>query len=90
MPYVCTFDPKRPRISAFEIKEWIYKQLRMPENTLNMVQLDGPGRQIFIKFVEFPYVPELLQSIMASLSTSTQMGKYHKFESKWPVWAQDG
>ena len=38
----CIFDPKNPRISAFDIYEWIYKQLHVPENAVNMMQVDGP------------------------------------------------
>ena len=49
---VCTFDSKSPRNSAFDIHEWIYKQLHVPENAVNMVQVDGPRRQVYIKFTE--------------------------------------
>jgi len=50
--FVCTSDSKSPRISAFDIHEWIYKQLNLPENAVNMVQVDGPRRQVYIKFTE--------------------------------------
>jgi len=49
---VCTFDPHKPRISAFDIHEWIYKQLHVPENAKNMVQVEGPRRQVYINFAE--------------------------------------
>jgi len=28
----CVFDPKSPRISAFQIREQIYDQLHLPEH----------------------------------------------------------
>jgi hypothetical protein len=43
------FDPKSPRVSAFEIHEWIHEQLRIPEHEVQMLQIDGPRRHIFIK-----------------------------------------
>jgi hypothetical protein len=57
---VFSFDPKSPRISALDIHEWIYEQLHVPENVVNMVQIDGPRRQVYIKF-DSQYVQDLLQ-----------------------------
>jgi hypothetical protein len=37
-PIVRTFDPVRPRISAFEIHDWVHDQLRIPEQEVNMIQ----------------------------------------------------
>jgi hypothetical protein len=37
---VCVFDLKSPRISACDIHEWIYAQMRPDENEINMVQID--------------------------------------------------
>ena len=46
---VCAFDVKGPRISAYEIHEWIYEQLKLEENEVLMVQIDGPQRHVYIK-----------------------------------------
>jgi hypothetical protein len=59
---LCNFDPTSPRISAFEIHEWIHDQLRVPEKSMTMIQIDGPKRQVYIKLVEIAYVQALLQS----------------------------
>ena len=59
---VCSLDPKSPRISAFDIHEWIYEQLHVPENAVNMVQIDGPRRQVYIKFADFKHLQEVLHS----------------------------
>ena len=46
---VCAFDLKSPRISAYDVHEWIYAQLRLEDNEVLMVQLDGPKRHVYIK-----------------------------------------
>jgi len=46
---VCAFDLKGPRISAYEIHEWIYAQLRLEDNGVLMVQIDGSQRHVYIK-----------------------------------------
>ena len=61
-PLVCSFDHQSPRISAFEIHNWIHDVLRAAEHTVTMIQMDGFGRQIFIKFVEIQYAHDILQT----------------------------
>jgi len=46
---VCIFEQKSPRISAFEIHEWIYDTLRLPEREVRMIQIDGTRRHVYIK-----------------------------------------
>jgi len=46
----CAFDLKSPRISAYEIHEWIYAQLRfLEDNEVLIVQIDGSQRHVYIK-----------------------------------------
>jgi len=59
---VSSFDPKRPRASAFDIHEWIYEQLHVPENAVNMVQIEGPRRQVYINFPELQCFQKVLHS----------------------------
>jgi hypothetical protein len=47
---VCIFDVKSPRISAFNIHEWIVETLKLAEEDLYMIQIDGPRRHAYIKF----------------------------------------
>jgi len=49
---VCTFDLKSPRISAYEIHEWIYAQLRLEDNEVLMVQIDSSQRPVYIKLCD--------------------------------------
>jgi hypothetical protein len=59
---VCFFDPKRPRISAFDIHEWIHDTMRLTEADVEMVQVDGAKRQVFVKLREFNKMQEILTS----------------------------
>jgi hypothetical protein len=47
---VCAFDPSSPRVSAFQIHDWIYEHLKLPEEDVRMIQIDGPWRCVYIKF----------------------------------------
>jgi len=38
---VCAFDLKSLRISAYDTHEFIYAQLRLEDNEVLMVQIDG-------------------------------------------------
>jgi hypothetical protein len=43
-------DVKSPRISAYSIHEWIFETLHIAEEDLQMIQIDGPRRHVYIKF----------------------------------------
>jgi hypothetical protein len=58
---VCTFDPASPKITAFEIHEWIHNTLRIPEQNVTMIQVDGIRRQVFIRLVNNDCVQTLLR-----------------------------
>ena len=59
---VCIFDPVSPRISAYQIHEWIYEQLRLPEQDVRMVQIDGPRRRVYLKFTDNERVHTVLRA----------------------------
>jgi hypothetical protein len=48
---VSVSDPRSPRITAFQIHEWIYDQMKLQEDDVTMIQIDGPRRRVYIKFV---------------------------------------
>ena len=63
----CSFDPKSPRITAYEIHEWIYKKLKIPGDGVAMIQIDGPKRQVFIKLKQNSEIIRIIQDSQGSL-----------------------
>jgi len=51
-PQYCSFDPSSPRITTYDIYEWIYASLQIPEHNVQMIQIDGIKRQVYTKMVD--------------------------------------
>jgi hypothetical protein len=45
---VCSFEPTSPRITAYQIHEWIHENMHLQEEDVRMIQIDGPQRKIYI------------------------------------------
>ena len=58
---VCTFDPASPKITAFDLYEWIHNTLRITEQNVTMIQIDGIKRQVFMKLSNNECVQSLLR-----------------------------
>ena len=43
---VCAFDQRNPRITAYNIHEWIHEKLRLEEDEISMIQIDGLRRRV--------------------------------------------
>jgi hypothetical protein len=59
---VCAFHLNSPRISAFNIHEWIFYHIHLPENEVTMVQIDGPRRHVYVKFLNANRMQDVLQT----------------------------
>jgi hypothetical protein len=57
----CIFDQRSPRIPAYEIHEWINETLRLEEPDIQIIQVDGPRRHVFIKFYCEDKMKEILR-----------------------------
>jgi len=47
----CTFVPASPRITAYDIHQWINNTLRIPEQTDSLIQTDFIRRPVFINLI---------------------------------------
>jgi len=83
---MCSFDPKSPRVSAFEIHEWIHDQLRIPEHGVPVLQIDGPGRQVFIKMKQCNELYKIIQETNGQKEYKHSKVKYHKSKQRWQGW----
>ena len=52
---VCIVDPSSPKISAYDIHEWIFEQLHMPEEAIRMIQIDGTKKHVYLKLSDETY-----------------------------------
>ena len=59
---VCVFDLRSPRISAYEIHDWIYDQICLNDQELTMVQIDGSKRHVYINFRDNGRMQDVLHS----------------------------
>jgi hypothetical protein len=46
---VCSFTKDSHRVSALDIHEWIHDKLRLREQDVTLVQIDGIRRQVYVK-----------------------------------------
>jgi hypothetical protein len=56
---VCCFDPTSPRLTTFDIHEWLHSQLQVSEHSVVIIQIDGTRRQVFIKFTDLHFVQDI-------------------------------
>jgi hypothetical protein len=72
---VCRFKPRSPRITAFHIHEWIYEKLRLDEEDICMIQIDGTRRHVFIKFTNTARMLDVLAETKGRLKFKHDNGE---------------
>jgi len=77
---VCIFDVRSPRITALQIHEWIYENLLLPEKDVRMIQIDGPGRRVFIKLNTSEQAQSILQTTKGQLKFRHDNGELSKVQ----------
>jgi hypothetical protein len=77
---VCVFDKRSPKISADNIHEWINASLRLPDDDVEMVQIDGPNRHVYIKFMSNERMTTHLPTIIGSREYLHDNGELSKVE----------
>ena len=66
---VCCFDLTRPKITAYDIHEWIFAVLRIPEHNVHVIQIDGIRRQVCITLA-------VTESVLALLRDTVGQAEY--------------
>jgi hypothetical protein len=71
---VCSFDTRSPRISAYQIHEWLHDVMHLPEDGIRIVQSDGPRRKVCVKFMNNESTMAVLNPVQGPLNVVTRMG----------------
>jgi hypothetical protein len=58
---VCIFEAGSPRTNAIDIQEWLYTSLRIPEEQVCFVQVDGPWKRAYVKFLTEEHMRSIVQ-----------------------------
>jgi hypothetical protein len=72
---VCIFDPKSSRIIEYQINEWLHEALHLQEEDIRMVQIDGPQRRVYIKFVNTERMIAAFQMVKGQLEYHHENGE---------------
>jgi len=72
---ICAFDQRSPRITAHHIHKWIHVKLQLEEDEISMIQTDGQGRRVFIKFTNGVRMHRLLQDTAGTLEFKHDTGE---------------
>ena len=75
---VCIFEPTSPRLSAYDIHEWIFENLQVDERVLTMIQIDATKRHVYLKFTEECHAVNILQTIRGPLECRHSTGETSK------------
>jgi hypothetical protein len=59
---VCVFEQSSTRVLAYDIHEWVYETLRLHENEVVMIQIDGTRQHVYIKYRD----PQKMQAILTA------------------------
>jgi hypothetical protein len=72
---LCSFDPKIPRMSAYDINKWINGTMTLAEADLAMVHMDGAKRQVFVKLRELKKIQQIHTSSRCSGEVRNVIGE---------------
>ena len=72
---VCNSGSASPKITVFDIHEWIHNTFRILEQNVTMIQIDGIRRQVFIKLINNDCVQSLLMDTSGEAKYMHQSGE---------------
>ena len=73
-----SFDVRSPRINAFQIHELLYETVRLTEDDVRVIQIDGRLRKVYVKFVNSERMMRVLQPIQGDLDFYHENGVISK------------
>ena len=76
---VFTFDPASPRITEYDLHEWLHEEMCIQEQKVQMIQIDGIKRQMYVRLTEKDYMLSIINS-------TGGVGHTHFIPGKYPAW----
>jgi len=64
---VFSFDTSSPKVNAYQIHEWLYEKVNLREDDIRVVQIDGPSRKVYVKFVTLEKMTNILQTSQSDI-----------------------
>jgi hypothetical protein len=75
---VCSFDKTSPKITAYEIHEWIHARLHIELENVSTIQIDGPKRQVYIKVKQAKIVEDIINRTQGTTEYEHDTGEVSK------------
>jgi hypothetical protein len=75
---VYSFDQRSPKINAFQIHEWLYEKAQLREDDIRVIQIDGPFRKVYVKFVNNESMVRIIQNGQSDLEFLHENGEISK------------
>lgn len=72
---VCTFDMSSPRISAYDIHEWIHVNMKLEPTDVIMIQIDSTKRQVYLKLHDDKLVHSIIRTTTGQLKYKHPSGE---------------
>ena len=85
---VCSFECYSPRITALEIHDWMHDKMEIPGQEVQMIQIDGTKRQVYIKVNNTSVLEEIITRSNGTLTYAHKEGVTSKVKI-WTRWSTD-
>jgi hypothetical protein len=72
---VCTFDPTAPPLNAYEVHNWIYDELRLPNADVLAIQMGGFKLTVYIRLTDQQAVTKIIQDTSGRLKCKHATGE---------------
>jgi len=75
---VFSFDICSPRINAYQIHKWLDETVHIKEGEVRVIQIDGPLRKVYVKFISSESMMRVLQPIQGDINFHHVNGEISK------------
>jgi len=77
---VFSFEKQSPRVNAFQIHEWLAETVRIHKDEVHVIQINGPLRKVYVKFITTENMMRVFQPIQSDLPFHHANGEISKVQ----------